>query len=1118
MRSPFFKTYAVYCACSLPLILAGLVAFLAGLPGRANASSLPELKLTIGQTGIYRLSDAQLATALGTQDPGITTNYVDSLIASGGFTLLNQGLPVSWLPGSNNTEILFHAQALQNIYTEYNVYWLVAGNNVAPVSVNGGNPAAVTPNTEYYLATTNIGQSVATNCEYSLGVNPDSNYWYGATVLGLSSHNNSHATSFSLGSLLAATNVMVQVNVSLCGNDSETQEFTLSVGANTLATDSWYGAVPTNFTYTFQSAYLSAGSFTGKAATTTSDWLLGWYQLQYPSWYLAANGSLVCGANSNAVVTIGGFTSANITVLDVTQPSTPLQVNNLNIQSVSGGYEVSFVPAGLTNMYSVCQAGAEQTPLDIEAVTSTGLTNVNNQAAFIIIAPTNFLTASQPLVDYRNAQGLQTKLVSMEAVYNEFNNGIRYPAAISNFLAYAWQNWSVPPKYVLFMGSGTYDYRNLLGLGGNYIPPLMVPAILNGLVASDSQYGQVTGVPGPQISIGRIPATNVTQVAQMIAKIKTYEATQPSGKAVLLSDTNDPSSGDYPADMVAVASALAGSYSEEVILPGTGTNASLMRSDLLADLNNGADLFVYCGHGASTQLGNAGYLQTTDVAALTDTNRSPLMSIITCLCGFFAAPGNTCIAQDLAMGTNNGAIATLAASGLSIDSDVLTLNQNLMLELVSGTPGRLGDFIQQSMSSYNQSSHYTPSALYNLLGDPTLGYVPTILTGSVILDENGNGVQDVGETTGVSPVVIQIYSGGTTLVATVTNSSNGSYGVTNLPPGNYTVVQTLPSGWLATTSTNVSVTLAAGGTTTVDFLDAQPVSIGGRGWLDVNRDGLQDSGEPGLPGVLVTLYETNQVAETITEVTNTVTPDSGIYLFTNLPPGIYEVGFAPPAGSYTLSPQLVGSNTNLNSAASATTGLTYFFTMLSGQSNVSLNSGFEINSSPVSIVALGAYVNQGEAFVTWQTYDEVDMLAFYVTRSAAGSPVQNITPDYVLATGQDLGETYSVPDAGAALPGVYTYTLYGISSNLSVAQLDSVTVQLAPPNVSVSALTISSLTITGGNALLGWTGGQPPYVVEQSATLGAGAVWQAVGPAQTGTQLLVPLTNQASFFRVSGGQ
>jgi len=51
---------------------------------------------------------------------------------------------------------------------------------------------------------------------------------------------------------------------------------------------------------------------------------------------------------------------------------------------------------------------------------------------------------------------------------------------------------------------------------------------------------------------------------------------------------------------------------------------------------------------------------------------------------------------------------------------------------------------------------------------------------------------------------------------------------------------------------------------------------------------------------------------------------------------------------------------------------------------------------------------------------------------------------------------------------------------------------------------------------LSWSGGQAPYVVEQSASLGADAVWQVVQPATTSTELTIPLTGQSGFFRIRG--
>ena len=122
-----------------------------------------------------------------------------------------------------------------------------------------------------------------------------------------------------------------------------------------------------------------------------------------------------------------------------------------------------------------------------------------------------------------------------------------------------------------------------------------------------------------------------------------------------------------------------------------------------------------------------------------------------------------------------------------------------MTSLAASSTGRLGDFVRGAMANYNQTPRDTPSGMFNLMGDPALQLFSTprsSITGSVKLDLDGDGVADSGDTNSIAPVEIEIYTGGTTLVAMVTNNSDGSFSVSNLPPGNYTVVETVPSGFL----------------------------------------------------------------------------------------------------------------------------------------------------------------------------------------------------------------------------------------------------------------------------------------------------------------------------------
>ncbi len=99
--------------------------------------------------------------------------------------------------------------------------------------------------------------------------------------------------------------------------------------------------------------------------------------------------------------------------------------------------------------------------------------------------------------------------------------------------------------------------------------------------------------------------------------------------------------------------------------------------------------------------------------------------------------------------------------------------------------------------------------------------------------------------------------------------------------------------------------------------DFAPVSLGDRVWLDVDRDGLQDPGEPGIAGVTVRLYDAdeNLVAARLTDA-------QGRYLFTTaadgLLPGVaYTVRLDDPADYVTGGPLEHLQLTTANQGSSA---------------------------------------------------------------------------------------------------------------------------------------------------------------------------------------------------------
>ena len=95
-------------------------------------------------------------------------------------------------------------------------------------------------------------------------------------------------------------------------------------------------------------------------------------------------------------------------------------------------------------------------------------------------------------------------------------------------------------------------------------------------------------------------------------------------------------------------------------------------------------------------------------------------------------------------------------------------------------------------------------------------YLPVSLSGSVLIDVNGNGLADGGDTNGIAGVTVLLLNAASNVIASATTSGSGGYSFSGLQPGPYTLVQVLPGGYTNTldvVSANdlrIPVTLASG--------------------------------------------------------------------------------------------------------------------------------------------------------------------------------------------------------------------------------------------------------------------------------------------------------------------
>ena len=118
-------------------------------------------------------------------------------------------------------------------------------------------------------------------------------------------------------------------------------------------------------------------------------------------------------------------------------------------------------------------------------------------------------------------------------------------------------------------------------------------------------------------------------------------------------------------------------------------------------------------------------------------------------------------------------------------------------------------------------------------------------------------------------------------------------------------------------------------------------SVGDFVWDDLDGDGQQDSGEPGIQSVTVILTGAggdNQFGNGNETIVSTTTGSNGEYLFTNLAPDQYLVTFSDLPPGYVFTTPNVGDDTS-DSDADPLTGTTGIYVLNLGDSNMTVDAG-----------------------------------------------------------------------------------------------------------------------------------------------------------------------------------
>ena len=677
------------------------------------------LKVLVTDSGIHQIEAKQLRAA----------GWAAINFDSGQIQLLYHGRPQPfWVQGQGDeSKLRFYALSTDSRYTSENVYWLVqkgfskivfdngeSGLTPASAQLSEGSPPALLDPANTYLATARIEQ----NQVYAPQVEEGDHWFWLSMPAPQTQEFELELDQIALG----PARILVEVWGSTEAPGSPDHHLVLNLNGQQFADEKWDGKGRQRILADIPGSLLKDGvnllqidapGDTGVAADIT---FLDWIIIQYPRNLVAASDRLEFNGQAGAQH-LAGFT-APVTVYDISNPESVELVS----EDPRAGGGLDFVGISGHRYLALGENGYLKPSAILPAIIDPDLRADNTRADYVAIGPEDLLEPLQPLLDWRETQDLHTMALSVEAIYDQFNDGLPEPEAIRAFLRFATDHWQTPPKYVLLVGDATYDPRGYISSPvENRLPVFLVSTVFGGETASDVVFAQLDEDAWPDLALGRIPAQTPQQVETLVSKILDYE--QEGSKSdwrqrlLAVADGQTPYFQTEAQDFL---DRFPASFKKDVFAPQAG--ASGANVELARLIDDGSFLVAYFGHGSVNMWGKDRLFSTEDVQGLSNEGRLPVVVNMTCLTGLFTHPKIESLAEALLWQSTGGAVAVLAPTSLTLPTDQGFLSQALVDAMVANPDLTLGDILQEARTKVPDDTPGTLDVMqtFLLFGDPAL--------------------------------------------------------------------------------------------------------------------------------------------------------------------------------------------------------------------------------------------------------------------------------------------------------------------------------------------------------------------------------------------------------------
>lgn len=603
--------------------------------------------------------------------------------------------------------IRFYATALDTPSTDTRVYWLVSSAGSGLRIPRVVSPAAP-PNTESSF------QAVAERSDkvifFAALRNGDAESFFGPLI----SSDPLSPTLQQLDLSNVDTTAAAEVTVTVQGASRTPHRVGVSLNGTAVGEISLDSTEVGTGTFTVPGALLVEGENSVALTALNGEQdvaLVMSVRIAFGHAYRAEEGRLLATVPAGRSVVIDGLGSGPVCVLDVTDPGRPVEIAPRSRSE--GAIEVTAPGSGRRTIVAT-SAGGFSAPAWIARNAPSSL-YASRGADLLVIAPRAFLPALDPLLVRRRAQGRSVLVAAIDDVYDEMSFGAKDPAAIRDLVTHATTRWRRKPRWILLAGDASFDPRDYLGYGETDFVPTTLVQTDHLKTASDVTFADRDGDGGADVAMGRLPARSKGELAALVEKILDYEngpADAWADRLVLVSD--DDAQIGFREMSDEVAEGATGYDVVDVDVASMGTAAA--RQLLLSELEDGASIVNFIGHGSVEVWSESGLFGRSDALASSNGTRLPVVVAMTCLNGYFHDLYTESLAEAWLRSPSGGAVAVLTSSAMS-NADTQVAADAVMIDLLANRPDlTVGD---AALAAQRAAGGNTRRSII-LFGDPSM--------------------------------------------------------------------------------------------------------------------------------------------------------------------------------------------------------------------------------------------------------------------------------------------------------------------------------------------------------------------------------------------------------------